>query len=54
MFLETAHPTKFLDVVENVIKEKQILPPQIEAVMDKPKTAFKISSYKDLKGFLLQ
>ena len=53
MFLETAHPTKFLDVVEEVIQEKQALPPQIEAVMDKEKVAFKISDYEDLKGFLL-
>ncbi|MGB5419436.1 threonine synthase, partial [Algibacter sp.] len=29
VFLETAHPTKFLDVVEEVIKEKQPLPEQI-------------------------
>ncbi|QFZ53532.1 threonine synthase [Oceanihabitans sp. IOP_32] len=53
VFLETAHPTKFLDVVEEVIQEKQALPPQIEAVMDKEKVAFKISDYEDLKGFLL-
>ena len=35
VFLETAHPTKFLNVVEAVIKQKLELPPQIEAVMDK-------------------
>jgi threonine synthase len=53
VFLETAHPTKFLDVVENVIKTKVALPKQIEAVMHKEKVAKKISSYKELKGFLL-
>ena len=53
VFLETAHPTKFLDVVEDVIKEKQVLPPQIEAVMDKTKVATKISDYEGLKSFLL-
>lgn len=54
VFLETAHPTKFLDVVEDVIKEKQALPLQIEAVMDKTKVATKISDYDGLKAFLLQ
>lgn len=53
VFLETAHPTKFLDVVEEVIDTKVDLPPQIKAVMDKKKTAVKIKSYEDLKNFLL-
>ncbi|WCO00390.1 threonine synthase [Psychroserpens ponticola] len=54
VFLETAHPTKFLDVVESVIKTKIDLPPQIEAVMDKEKVATSISNYEDLKAFLIQ
>ena len=54
VFLETAHPTKFLDVVEDVIKEKQPLPKQIQAVMGKTKVATKISSYEGLKKFLLK
>lgn len=53
VFLETAHPTKFLSVVEDVIKQTVDLPPQIAAVMDKPKKAMTISSYKELKEFLL-
>lgn len=53
VFLETAHPTKFLDVVEDVIQTKVALPPQIKAVMNKEKVATKISSYADLKAFLL-
>ncbi|MGC1473974.1 MAG: threonine synthase [Psychroserpens sp.] len=53
VFLETAHPTKFLDVVEDVIKTKVPLPPQIEAVMDKKKVALQISDYDGLKAFLL-
>ena len=53
VFLETAHPTKFLDVVEEVLDTKVDLPPQIEAVMNKKKTAVKIKSYEDLKNFLL-
>ncbi|MEM9680743.1 MAG: threonine synthase, partial [Bacteroidota bacterium] len=51
--LETAHPTKFLDVVENVIEKSVDLPPQIQSVMDKRKSAHKISSCKELKDFLL-
>lgn len=53
IFLETAHPTKFLDVVEEVIKEKQVLPEQIQSVMGKDKASFKISTYNELKSFLL-
>jgi threonine synthase len=54
VFLETAHPTKFLDVVEAVIDKKIPLPPQIEAIMDKEKVAIAINSYKELKAFLLK
>jgi threonine synthase len=53
VFLETAHPTKFLDVVEDVIKEEQPLPEQIQAVMGKEKVSTLISTYEDLKKFLL-
>ena len=53
VFLETAHPTKFLDVVEGVISKKQDLPPQIQEVMGKNKVATSISNYNDLKTFLL-
>lgn len=53
VFLETAHPTKFLDVVEDVIKEKQPLPEQIQSVMGGEKVSVKISTYNDLKAFLL-
>ena len=53
VFLETAHPTKFLDVVEDVIRTKVELPEQIKAVIDKKKKAIKASSYSDLKRFLL-
>mgnify|MGYP001035855154 FL=1 len=53
VFLETAHPTKFLDVVEDVIKEEQPLPKQIQAVMGNKKESFVISTYQELKSFLL-
>ncbi|MCD2260057.1 threonine synthase [Psychroserpens luteolus] len=54
VFLETAHPTKFLDVVEDVIQTKIELPHQIKEVIDKEKVAIKISNYEDLKAFLLR
>ncbi|WP_372756664.1 threonine synthase [Mariniflexile sp.] len=54
VFLETAHPTKFLDVVEDVINEKQSLPEQIQSVMGKTKESVVISNYNDLKAFLLE
>lgn len=54
VFLETAHPTKFLDVVEGVIEKHISLPPQIEAVMDKEKISIAVNTYEELKGFLLK
>jgi len=53
VFLETAHPTKFLDVVEDVIIEKQHLPEQIQSVIGKEKESVVITTYGDLKSFLL-
>lgn len=53
VFLETAHPTKFLSVVESVIEKPQKLPSQIESVLSKTKVATKIGSYKAFKAFLL-
>lgn len=53
IFLETAHPVKFLDVVEPVINETIEFPTQIKAVIDKEKFSTLISTYKDLKKFLL-
>ncbi|MFB9057642.1 threonine synthase [Mariniflexile ostreae] len=54
VFLETAHPTKFLDIVEDVIKEEQPLPEQIQSVMGKDKVAENIQTYNDLKAYLLR
>tara|TARA_R110001632_G_scaffold1883_1_gene8396 strand:+ start:69304 stop:70587 length:1284 start_codon:yes stop_codon:yes gene_type:complete len=52
IFLETAHPVKFLDVVEETLPVKVDIPPQIEKVIDKEKVAIKITSYEELKAFL--
>jgi threonine synthase len=53
VFLETAHPTKFLDIVEETIEQKQDLPSQIETVIDREKVSIKVDSYEDLKAYLL-
>jgi threonine synthase len=51
-FLETAHPIKFLDVVEPVLNVKLEIPKQIESVLGKEKVSIKIKSFDDLKDFL--
>jgi len=53
IFLETAHPIKFSDSVEEILSVKLPIPKQIESVLDKKKKSLKISSYEDLKAFLL-
>lgn len=54
VFLETAHPTKFLDVVKEVIDTEIPLPPQIKSVIDKQKVATYIMDYSEFKAFLKQ
>ncbi len=53
VFLETAHPVKFLETVEGVIKEKIAIPDSIKSIMDKQKKSLQINNYQDLKGYLL-
>lgn len=53
IFLETAHPVKFLEVVEPIIKQTIEFPYQILEVIDKKKNATIIESYDELKKFLL-
>jgi threonine synthase len=53
VFLETAHPSKFLDVVEDVLKVNVDIPSQIQKVMGKEKISTKINSYNELKNYLL-
>ena len=53
VFLETAHPVKFLEVVEKAIKTKVNIPPQIEEILDRNPEKTSISSYSELKNFLI-
>lgn len=52
VFLETAHPIKFLDIVEPILKIKLEIPEQIKNVFGKEKKSIKIKNYSDLKSFL--
>lgn len=52
VFLETAHPVKFLDIVEKTLPVKIDIPEQIKEVIDKEKKSFGIKNYEELKRFL--
>jgi threonine synthase len=52
IFLETAHPIKFLDVVEAELKIQLAVPAQIAQVLNNKKIKIKIDTYTDLKLFL--
>ena len=52
LFLETAHPVKFLEIVENTLNIKLSIPNQIKSVLEKEKKAIKTSTYQDLKNYL--
>ena len=52
VFLETAHPIKFLDTVEPLMDLKLPIPKQIESVLNKEKVSIKISTYADFKTFV--
>ena len=54
VFLETAHPVKFLDVVEDTLPVKVAIPAQIQKVMNNKKAALKVANYQDLKDFLMR
>lgn len=54
IFLETAHPIKFYDVVEPLIKEKIPVPESLKELMNRKKVSTKISTYyTEFKEFLL-
>jgi threonine synthase len=52
IFLETAHPIKFLDTVEPALNVKLPIPSQIESVLGKEKVSTKIKTYEQFKAFL--
>jgi len=54
IFLETAHPVKFLETVEATINEKIAIPENILKQMKRKKKSIKIATYDEMKQFLLQ
>ena len=55
IIVETAHPAKFKDVVENVIQEEVEIPERLAVCMDKEKMTVKLDSMFDsLKKFLMK
>ena len=53
VFLETAHPVKFLDIVEETLKINADIPEQIRDVLHKDKKYISIQNYDELKRFLI-
>ena len=53
VFLETAHPVKFLATVEAVLNKKIQLPEDIRELSLKEKKSIEIRDYDELKAFLL-
>jgi threonine synthase len=54
IFLETAHPVKFYDTVEQIIEQKIDLPDSVKKLLNTKKQAVHIeASYSKLKEFLL-
>lgn len=54
IFLETAHPIKFLPVMPKQIADNIEMPLQIKSILHKEKKSIKISNYEELKHFLLK
>lgn len=52
VFLETAHPVKFLDVVENTLDKTIDIPEDIQGLIQKEKKSIHIQTYEELKTFL--
>ena len=53
VFLETAHPIKFSEIVEPIIGKKIELPKQIEKVIDGKKKSFLAKNYAEVKEHLI-
>ena len=54
IFLATAHPAKFIDVVEPIIGEKVEIPDRLKKIIEKEKQAISISTnFAELKSLLL-
>jgi len=54
IFLETAHPVKFLDTVEDTLNIKVDIPERLKETLSKTKESIEIQDYQGLKNFLLR
>ncbi|MCO4292964.1 threonine synthase [Solitalea sp. MAHUQ-68] len=55
IFLETAHPCKFIDVVEDTLGEKVTIPSELESLLSKEKVSVLLeNNYNQLKELLLK
>ena len=54
VFVETAHPVKFLETVEAAIGKKIEIPDKVKVFMNKEKHSEEISNYEDLKSYLMK
>lgn len=54
LFLETAHPVKFLDTVQSYLNHGLLIPESLQQIMDKPKQSIPIRNYEALKDYLRQ
>ena len=55
VFLETAHPAKFLETVENIIGEKIEIPAKLKEFMKGEKQSLPMSkNFEDFKAYLMQ
>ena len=54
VFLETAHPAKFLETVENIVEEKVEIPQKLQAFMQGKKQSIELSKeFETFKRFLI-
>ena len=54
VILETAHPAKFIDVIERAVDEEIVIPERLKSCLEKEKKSTKISSsFNELKEFLI-
>lgn len=53
VFLETAHPIKFLPVMPKDIVDNMTIPSQIKSILNKEKKSIKISTYQELTDYLI-
>lgn len=52
--LETAHPAKFIDIMENIVNKKIVIPERLKTCLSKEKRTLKISNkFQDLKNLLM-